>query len=251
MIDAHVALPQPYTYETLVTYVEAAVAKGLKGIVILEPTYKFRELKSMYREVCATYPYQKQWFQEVNTVSLKDYQDFIIDMRKKSFPIDVKFGLEACYFTQHEQYIAKIKEAFDYDVFIGRIHFLDNIAFDWIEHSREMLWDKYNAGYLYRRYYEMMNAMLTSHLFDGVAGFDNIKLMNVKCPFKMDHTYHKMAMLLAKHHMYVEDDASIDYRFHHEDKGLNEAFLAICKQLNVEVKRVSHARKAEEIGKFE
>lgn len=96
----------------------------------------------------------------------------------------MKFGLEACYFTQHESYIAGIKEAFDYDVFIGRIHFLDNIAFDWPKHSREMMWDKYNAGYLYRRYYEMMNAMLTSHLFDGIAGFDNIKLMNVKCPLR-------------------------------------------------------------------
>lgn len=251
MIDAHVALPQPFTYEALKAYIDVAVSKGLDGIVILEPTYKFRELKSMYREVCATYPYQKTWFQKVNTASLKEYQDFITEMRKKEFPIDVKFELEACYFTQHESYIAGIKEAFDYDVFIGRIHFLDNIAFDWPKHSREMMWDKYNAGYLYRRYYEMMNAMLTSHLFDGIAGFDNIKLMNVKCPFKMDHTYHKMATLLAKNHIYVEDDASIDYRFHHVDKGLSKAFLAMCEQQGVEVKRVSHARSAEEVGKFE
>lgn len=250
MIDAHVTLNAPYSYDALMSYVNAAIEKGLDGIVILEPTHKFRECKAMYREVCSTYPCQREWFQSVNCSSLKEYQSFIEEMRTKAFPIQVSFGLEVCYFTQHETYIRQLKEEFSYDAFVGCIHFLDNIAFAWTPQSHEMLWDKYNAGFLYRRYYEMMNAMLTSNLFDGIAGFDTIKVMGIPCRFRLDHTYHKMAMLLAKQHIYVEDDASVGYRFHHEDNGLAKAFKLICEEMGVVIKRVSHAQCIEEINTY-
>lgn len=249
MIDAHITLSS-YSYDALMCCVNAAVKQGLKGIVILEPTHKFKECKAMYREVCATYPCQKKWFQSVNQISLKDYQIFIQEMRSKTFPIQVSFGLEVCYFTQHEAYIRRLKEEFSYDVFVGCIHFLDNIAFTWEPESREMLWDKYNAAFLYRRYYEMMNALLTSGLFDGVAGFDTIKVMRVPCKIRLDHTYHKMALLLAKHDIYVEDDASVGYRFHHEDNGLAAPFRTLCERLGVQIKRVSHAEVIEDIGRL-
>ncbi|WP_416326672.1 histidinol-phosphatase [[Eubacterium] hominis] len=250
MIDAHIAFTGPYTYERLLEYIDKAMEQGLQGIVILEPTHKFKECKVMYREVCTTYPCQREWFQSVNTNSIKDYQRFILEMRQKEFPIQVQFGLEVCYFTQHETFIRKLKSEFDYDVFIGCIHFLDNLAFAWIDHSHEMLWDKYNAGFLYRRYYEMMNAMLTSQLFDGIAGFDTIKALKVPCKFKLDHTYHKLAMLLAKQKLYVEDDASLGYLYQHEDAGLSKPFLTICKEQGVIVKRVSNAQCLDDVGRF-
>ena len=248
MIDAHISLSGPYTYENLMKHVEQAVKKGLSGITILEPTHKFKECKTMYREVCATYPCQKDWFQSVNTASIKDYQKFVETMRKKAFPIEVSFGLEVCYFTQHEPFIRRLKSEFPYDRFVGCIKFIDNVAFAWKEHSFEMLWNKYHSGFLYRRYYEMMNALLTSELFDGVSGFDDIKTLQVPCHFKLFHTYHKLAALLAKYHMYVEDDASLGYQHHHEDHGLAPAFRIICEELGVEILRVSHATRIEEIG---
>ena len=60
------------------------------------------------------------------------------------------------------------------------------------KHSREMMWDKYNAGYLYRRYYEMMNAMLTSNfvLMASVV-FDNIRTAGVMPKFSRTHTLSK------------------------------------------------------------
>ena len=248
MKDAHITMSKPYTKEALMEYIEAAESKGLAGITILEPTYKFKECQLLYREACATYPYQNQWLQQQCQYSIIEYQNFITSMKQEEFPIEVLFGLEVSYFTQHEDFIIQMKQAYKYDVVIGVIHFLDNIAFGWNRYSHEMLWDKYNAGFLYRRYYEMMNALLTSGLFDGVAGFDSIKILQVPCSINTKHAYHKCAQLLAKHHMYVEDDASLDYRHHHPDRGLSAAFIAECKALHVPVIRVSNASKAEEIG---
>ena len=108
-----------------------------------------------------------------------DYHAFIDAMRRESFPIPVKFGICADYFTQHEILLSQMKAAYSYDCFVGCIRFIDNIAYSWDPHSKEMLWDKYNAAFLYRRYYEMMYALITSRLFDGVSGFDNIHHMQM------------------------------------------------------------------------
>lgn len=247
MIDGHVMLSQPYSYENLMEYVKAAEEKGLDGIVVLEPTWRFKECRPLYREVCFTFPCQKKWYEERCNYAITTYQQFIEEMRKKEFPIKVSFGLEVTYFTQHENFIQQIKDAFSYDVFVGCIHFLDNVAFAW-ETSHEMLWDKYNAGFLYRRYFEMMNAMLTSKLFDQIAGFDTIKALQVTCPYRLQHTYHKMAHLMKDAHIRVEDDKSLSYRYHHPDAGLAKEFVTLCKELGITILTVSNARKPNEVG---
>ena len=47
----------------------------------------------------------------------------------------------------------------------------------------------------------MMYALITSRLFDGVSGFDNIHHMQMKPGYSLQHTYNKLAMLLALQHM--------------------------------------------------
>ena len=153
------------------------------------------------------------------------------------------------YFTQHEYFISQIKKAFPYDCFVGKIDFLDNIAFDWPQ-SHEMLWDKYNAAFLYRRYYEMMYALITSHLFDGVCGYDNIRTLGVSCPYKLQHTDHKLAMLLALSHMYVEEDNRAKEKSHPDSLGLHDGFRELCDTMHVERKLASHATCAADIGKY-
>lgn len=248
MKDAHIMLQGAYTLETLQPYIDQACLVGLDEITILEPTYKFRECATLYREACLLYSYQKEWFEHVCTHSIVEYQTFIIELRKMEFPIQLHFGLEVGYFPEQEAFIKQMKEAFAYDAVVGVIHFVDHIAFAWPKHSKEMLWDKYHAGFIYRRYYETMNAMITSQLFDGVACFDSIKSLQVKCPFSLKHTYRKMAGLLAKYQMYVENDSSLTYRYHHPDQGISPIFLDICKEQNVEVAHASVALYPKEVG---
>lgn len=250
MIDAHVSFEEPYSYDVLMSYVKKAQDQGIEELTIVEPTHKFIECALLYTEIKYTYSYQLQWYEAIPKISIQEYHNFIEDMRKKEFPIRIKFGLCVCYFTQHEQFIKQLKKEFNYDCFVATIEFIDNIAFAWPQYSNEMLWDKYNANFLYRRYYEMMNALITSKLFDGVSGFDNIKIMNVKPSYKMHHTYHKLAMLLALQHMYVENDTSLGYVFGHEDQGLSDEFKKMCIEMHVEIRSCSNAKNASEVGKL-
>lgn len=250
MKDAHVRFDRSYSKEAILLYLEEAKQRGLEGITFLEPAYKFKECQPLYREVCAMHPYQKEWYHSIGQTSIREYQRFIEEMRTQTFSIEVRFGLEVCYFTEHEAFIEQMKKAFSYDVFVGTIQFIDHIAFAWPKQSMEMLWSKYHAGFLYRRYYEMMNALITSGLFDGVAGFDSIKALQVSCRISLQHTYHKLAVQLAKQNMFVEDDTSLAYRYQHPDGGLAAAFLTQCQEQKVSVLKVSNASKPEEVGKL-
>lgn len=228
-MDGHICLNGNYEEALLQSFIEQAIKEKQDEIIILEPASIFKEYASLYKEVRAVYPCQRDWYDGQNLCSVSDYHAFILAMRKKQFPLTVRFGICADYFTQHESLLTQMKAHFPYDRFVGRIHFIDNIAFDWEPQSREMLWNKYNTSFLYRRYYEMMHALITSQLFDGVSGFDDIQRLQIKPRFSLSHTYHKLAMLLALHHMYVEEN--ID-----EEKGkgkLSEQFRTSCEERHI------------------
>lgn len=248
MIDAHVAFSEPYSKALLLEYIKQAQKKGIDALVVLEPTHKFFECELLYKEMRATYPCQDAWYQNLPKCSICQYQHFIDDMKKETFPIAVSFGLCVSYLPQHEVFIRQLKNAYPYDVVVGCIEFIDNVAFMWKE-SYEMMWNKYNANFLYRRYYETMNALLTSQLFDGVAGFDAIKICNIQPTFKLQHNFQKLAGLLKENGMYVEHDTSMHYRYHYQDQGLQKDFLSICEVLGVDVRRVSHALCPEDVGR--
>lgn len=250
MVDAHVSFSNTYSYDELVSYIQEAVKKNIDELIVLEPTYKFHECAPLYKEVRAVYPYQEAWYASIDKCSIIDYQKFIIEMRKKEFPIQVKFGLDITYFTQHEWFIQQMMKAFPYDTCVGHVTFIDNVAIAWEEYSYEMLWSKYNVNFLYRRYYEMMYSLITSDLFDGVSGFDNIKLSKYKQGYKLSHTYHKLCSLLIKHKLYVENDTSVHYRSGSEDIGLHSEFVAVCKEFNVPILNASNAHSSKEIGKL-
>lgn len=247
MIDAHVSLQGSYSKALLMEYSKEAQKKHIDELYVLEPTYKFQECELLYQEIRATYPCQNQWYNNITKCSIREYQNFIDEMKQEEFPIAIKFGLCVSYLPQHERFLEQLKQAYPYDVFVGNIEFIDNVAFSWNE-SYEMMWNKYNANFLYRRYYETMNALLTSQLFDGVAGFDAIKICQIKPSFSMDHTFHKLAKILKEKAIYVEHDTSMAYRYHHGDDGLQADFLQVCKALGVRVLRASNASVPEEVG---
>ena len=249
MIDAHVSFSKPYSKEVLMEYIEEAKKVGIDELYVIEPSFKFLEFGLLYNEIRTMYPCQEDWYCRLKKQSIKEYHAFISAMRKETFDIKVRFGLCISYLAQHEQWMREIKEQFDYDIFIASIDFIDNIAFAWGEDSDKMLWNKYNTNYLYRRYYETMNALLTSNLFDGVSGFDRIKVSRHTPTYHMKHTYHKLAKLLHEHHMYVEDGTSIHYFDHHPDYGLSDVFKQHCIDEKVEIKKASLAIQPKDVAR--
>lgn len=113
-MDAHIQLCGKYSENILDAFITEAQDKGHEEIVVLEPSYLFFEFAPLYREAISSYPCQKQWYENSKKYSLKEYQDFVNLMRKKDFPITVRFGICVDYFTQHESLIRNIRASYTF-----------------------------------------------------------------------------------------------------------------------------------------
>lgn len=248
--DYHVGFRMPYTLENLEKYIKEAQLQGIEEIAIMEPSVKFHEFANLYDEIRKTHYKQDEWYLKKATHSLSEYLNFVKKMKQQSFPIKIKFGLCIDYLSQKEAFIHKMIKETKLDLYTGRVYFLDNTAFSWNPDSFQMLWDKYHASYLVRKYYEQVHALITSKMFHGLADFELIHTLNVPHYFSLERTYQKIAKLLAQQHMYVEADTSYIYRHKKASMNLTESFKNKCKQMRVECILVSNALHPIEVGLY-
>ena len=71
----------------------------------------FQECQSLYTEMAEYNAYQGSWFEKKKKEmrSISEYISFIESIKKETFPVKLKFGLEVCYSPEHEKDIEKIK----------------------------------------------------------------------------------------------------------------------------------------------
>lgn len=249
MIDAHMHLEQgSYTYDWLMEFVKTAQSRGITEIWVLEHTHRFFEFAPLYEQVKEVNDLQRKWIEDKRLLPLTSYTNFIRDMRKKMFPITIHFGLEVCYFPQHEQLIRELLSEFDYDFVVGSIHFIDNMAYDLKGISEPTLWDAYDVDWIWKRYFELMEALIKSDLFDGTAHPDTLKMFNHMPTFDTTANWNKIADLLNKHHMYTENNVGCHYRYNHPDMGLNDKVLQIFKNHHVKLYCATDAHNPKYVG---
>lgn len=170
-------------------------------IYILQPCYLFTECEIMFREVRNSYPEQREWFDGISKCSIKVYQNLIIDIRNKYPDASIKFGLYIPYISEYESFIRQLKQQFHYDYLLSGIDFLDGMSL-YSAYAKYNIWNKYSDDYIFLRYYELTYALISSHLFDGLAHFDFIR--NVKEYHQYHrHHYHKIASNLHKEKMFL------------------------------------------------
>ena len=133
-------------------------------IFFLEHTHIFRECECLYKEMAGFNAYQERWYEGKRRKArpLEEYTDFAKRMKKKDFPVNIRFGLEVCYSPEHEGDIRKLKENTNFDFLTGAVHFIDGWAFG---HLRQP-WkpEEYDLQKLYSRYYELLWQLASSGL---------------------------------------------------------------------------------------
>lgn len=133
-------------------------------IFFLEHTHIFRECECLYKEMAGFNAYQERWYEGKRRKArpLEEYTDFAKRMKKKDFPVNIRFGLEVCYSLEHEGDIRKLKENTNFDFLTGAVHFIDGWAFS---HLRQP-WkpEEYDLQKLYSRYYELLWQLASSGL---------------------------------------------------------------------------------------
>lgn len=246
MTDAHVHIERgEYTKEWIDRFAMYAEKAGLDEVYLLEHSHRFVEFAPMYAPLCEYSEYQRAWIDRHLRLSIKQYEALITEMRKHTFPIKIKWGLEVCYSPGHEKLVSGILGSFDFDFAVGSIHWIDGFGFD---HKSEF-WDGKDTEKLYRRYYELMTELARSRLFTGLAHPDSIKCFGHEPPNGLESAYNVLADELIKSNMYAEQNGGLYLNCGHLEMGMNKAMLNTLKDRGVRLITASDAHKPEDTGK--
>lgn len=138
MIDAHTHLENgDLSIEYVHKFIDAAKEKGITHLQILDHTHRFFEFKDCYKRVCEVSKLQEEWFLKKQKNSIDDYLKLIEALKKETFDIDVRFGLEVCYTPETESLLSSILKNYHFDFLVGSVHSVDGYLYDMDAFSKE------------------------------------------------------------------------------------------------------------------
>lgn len=233
-----------YTFELLDKIVSAAMNLKIDEIYLLEHTHQFCEFKKVYESVCDFNMYQNNWITGNMGGSIDNYLNFIESAKKKEYDVKIKFGLEVCYIPKTVDLLDSILKEYKFDFLTGSVHYIDDWGFD---HKAEF-WKDINVDKAYKRYYEIMEDLIKTEIFDGLAHPDSIKCFQYYPSYDLKDTYARIANLLNKTHMYAEQSGGLALNYGFSELGMNKVMLGVFKENNVKISTASDAHKPEHAG---
>ena len=178
-----------------------------------------------------------------------DNNKMIEALKKETFDIDVRFGLEVCYTPETESLLSSILKNYHFDFLIGSVHSVNGYLYDMDAFSKELLWNKNDPSNFYKSYYDAIEKLIQSNLFDQVGHPDVIKLYSIDPGYDLHPTYHHIARLANEYNIKMEDNTKAHYSYHHPDIGLNADFRNILKENNVQIVTASDAHYPNDVGR--
>jgi histidinol-phosphatase (PHP family) len=166
-------------------------------------------------------------------------------MKNSDFPIQLKFGLEVCYFKEHEELVYSLTKDAEFDFLVGSTHFIDNFAFD---HKAEH-WQGVDVDKAYKRYFETTINLAECGIYSGLAHPDHIKLFGHKASYPLEDAYEAVAAALAESKMYAEQSSGAYRRCSDTAPlGMEPKFINALKRHNVPIITASDAHCPEDVG---
>lgn len=249
MIDTHIHIERgEYTLEWIQKFVGTAIDRKIDEIWLLEHCYRFSEFVPMYGGVCAYSDYIDKWFhRKAGVLQFNDYLRLIDKVRHQNWPVQIKFGLEVCYFQQFEELVYTTTKDKGLDFLVGSTHFIDDFAFD---HTSEH-WEGVDVDNAYRRYFETSVDLANSGVYTGIAHPDCIKLFGHKPSFSLLDYYDNLAAALAKSNMYAEQSSG-SYRRCPDtsEPGMNAELIKALKNHGVKIQTASDAHHPDDVGMY-
>ena len=92
--------------------------------------------------------------------SIDDYLKLIEALKKETFDIDVRFGLEVCYTPETESLLSSILKNYHFDFLIGSVHSVNGYLYDMDAFSKELLWNKNDPSNIYKSYYDAIEKLM-------------------------------------------------------------------------------------------
>ena len=246
-IDGHIHIERgPYTLEWIQKFVDRAVETGVDEIRLLEHNFRFEEFVPMYDSVRAYSDFTDAWFRRVGGVrKLEEYLELIELVRRQEYPVEIKFGMEVCYFPKYEEMTQELTHGKGLDFLLGSVHFAGDVA---VDHTAE-LWEGEDVDEVFRKYFEDEILLAKSGLFDGIGHPDSITLFGHRPSFALTGYYERLAEELAKSGIYADENSGVARRCAGTATlGMNAELLGALKRHGVRIITSSDAHCPEDVG---
>lgn len=241
MKDLHIHLERgPYTAAWAEQFIQQAIKAGMDEICLLEHSVRFKEFHPTFLEARAYNLYQQHWFdgKAKTAKSLREFKAFGEELRKKTYPIKVSFGLEICWFPQHADEIRQLVSDGYFDYLLGSVHWVDN----WTFNQRKYQWLGKDYNKIYERYFALENELIESDIFDIIAHPDLIRCHNLLPDYDLTDTYCTLCRKAVQHNVAIEMNTS-------HSLGINSDFLQAAKESGVRFSTGSDAHCPEHVGR--
>ena len=253
LIDAHIHLERgPYEPAWIRRFVAQAQAVGLGRIYLLEHSHRFREFAPIYGRAVTGDPaidaYQRAWLERKRDKSLDDYRRLIEEIRGQAWPLEIRCGLEVCYFPGAEEETRAILADFDGDFVTGSVHWIDGWGFD--HPAIKDSWLGRDVDAVYRRYYEIVLALIDTRLFDHLAHPESIECFGHHPGYDLTETYRLVARAAKAAGIKVEYNNGLRVNYGRDVPGLCPAFLRALLSAGVEILTASDAHRPEDVGRY-
>lgn len=160
-------------FELLEKYIDCARKNKVEILGFSEHAYLFREAQGINFN---------KWQEFKCRFSLDEYVSLINELKKKNK--NILLGLEVDYLPQVEKklkiQLAEWRKKYDFDFFIGSVHWIDGWGFDIDEGEYVEKMNERDAEKLYEKYFVLVRKMIESNLFDIAGHADLIKIFGVK-----------------------------------------------------------------------
>ena len=241
--DLHIHLEQgPYTVSWIEAFVKTAAERNISEITLLEHSIRFKEFHKTFKEAREYNLYQRKWFDEKakRAHSIDEFKAVAEEIRSREYPVKINFGIEICWFEQHEREIRELVSDGFFDHLIGSVHWIDN----WTFNQRKYQWQGRDFDEIYTRYFKMENTLMKSGIFDTIAHPDLVICHSLYPSYDLTDTYREFCKTAKANNVAVEMNTSRGNK-----KGLGEAFFKIALQEGVTFSTGSDAHNPKDVGK--
>lgn len=247
-----------YSEEWLDLYLKKAKQIGLKEVGIVDHLYRFKETKAYFEkalnlnETDSIGKLQSYWLKNVMTEKLDEFVDAILLAKKRweKQGISLRLGIEADYFVGQEQELASLLEGKPWDYVIGSVHYMDGWGFD--NPQTVDRFKTYDLEELYTRFYETVEKMIRSNLFDFVAHLDNLKVFNYRVNNESfnQRWYERIANTLKETNTATEVNAGLYYRYPVQEMCPSKNFLMTLVGKDVPITLSSDSHFPDDLGNY-
>ena len=176
---------------------------------------------------------------------MSQYEKEVLTLKERyKESIEILLGYEVDYLKNHMD--KKVLNA-DIDYLIGSIHFLEGWGFDNPEFIGK--WEEQNIDEIWQKYFDTIEEMANSRLFDIVGHFDLIKIFKFLPKGDINKMAKNALLAIKKSGMVLELNVA-GYRKPIEEAYPSKSLLQQAYDLGIPITFASDAHKPEQVSMF-